>query len=414
MKATAREMRDDIQNIKALLFLHAPFLAILLSRMRILVNEDVRSLMVTPDGDAIFNPGFWRSLPDTESKTFVLLHEALHLGFRHPWLVKGRDRKIYNLATDMVINEMLFRHGYNRVPGNPVTAPMIQMLLRESGVIVSADELRRASSEEVYRLLSTPRARDSVERNVEDNPDDLSESPPDPEGGEEVQSGAVGETDDPEQRWRGVVNDALITAHQAGMLPADIKRRVEMSLKPEVNWRRTLRGCIQEGAGRMVVSTWLRSSRRYASFPGIKRLGVQTVWALIDCSGSIPDEILARFSSELWSLTRLYGCILNVIPWDAKAYPAVRVFSAYQARHRLSEALRGGGGTVLGPALIELSRRLRTQDMVVILSDGYIADIEAKDTLALYRRITRRAARVVFVTAGRAPSLPNTRTIQIY
>ncbi|MDA8096908.1 MAG: VWA-like domain-containing protein [Clostridia bacterium] len=408
-----REMRSDIEDTKALLFLQAPFLAILLSKMRILVNKNVRSLMVTPDGEAIFNPEFWSKLDGPEKKAFILLHEALHLAFRHPWLIKDGDRKLYNMATDMVINEMLFRHGFNHAPGNPVTAVLIQVLVRDSGMVVGLDELRRLSSEEVYRLLNNPKVEVNLERNIQDEPDDVSEPPSEHQDSEVVQGGAMSEGEDPEEFWRATVAEAAITVHQAGVLPGDIKRQVDLSLKAQVSWRRQIRGSVQEGAGRMVVSTWHRSSRRYASFPGIKRLGVQTVWALIDCSGSIPDEVLAQFVTEVWSVSRVYSCDLKVIPWDAQAHPVVQARTAVQARRKIPAALKGGGGTLLGPALRELGGRIRMQDIVIILSDGYIADIEAKQTLDLYRRITRRAARVVFVTTGKTPPLPTTRFIHL-
>ncbi len=413
MDRIIQEMRRDIEDIKALLFLQAPFLAIILSKMRILVNKNVRSLMVTPDGEAIFNPEFWSKLEGPEKKAFVLLHEALHLAFRHPWLIKGHDRKLYNLATDMVINEMLFRHGFTRAPGNPVTAPLIQNMARESGIVVGLDELRRLSSEEVYRLLNNPKFEIDLESHNQEEPDDVSEQPSEPDDSEVVQGGAMDEGEDPEEFWRATVTEAAVTMQQAGVLPGDIQRQVDLSLKPQVGWRRQLRGCLQEGAGRMVVSTWHRSSRRYASFPGIKRLGVQTVWALMDCSGSIEDEVLSQFVTEVWSISRIHSCELKVIPWDAQALSAIQVRTAAQARRKIPVNLKGGGGTVLGPALLELAKGIRMQDIVIILSDGYIADIEAKATLDLYRRMARRAARVVFVTTAKIPSLPATRFIYL-
>jgi hypothetical protein len=45
----------------------------------------------------------------------------------------------------MVVNEMLFRHGYHEAAGNPVTAPVVREMLWARNVPISVEELRRAS-----------------------------------------------------------------------------------------------------------------------------------------------------------------------------------------------------------------------------------------------------------------------------
>lgn len=404
------EMRRDLEDIKALLFLRAPFLGLLLRKMRLLVDDRIETVAATSSGEVIVNPFFWSGLNGADAKTFLLLHEALHLAFGHPWQVAGKDRDLWNLATDMVVNEMLFRHGYDKAIGNPVTAAGVREYLCHTGrPEVDIEYLRRASAAEVYRLLEETAAA-KVAAAPEGMPRDILDREPDREG-QVVQDGGLNEGDDPQVHWRTAVAEALVTARQAGLMPGDLARAVESTLRPRVGWRRLLRGSLQTGIGRTVVNTWQRSSRRYEILPGVKRLGLRTVWTLVDCSGSITNEILAQFLAEIWSLARVHNCSLKVIPWDTQAYPAVTVHTAAQARHRLAPALRGGGGTVLAPALSQLSHKMTEQDMVVILSDGHIADLGEAATLRLYRRLAARAARMLFITTDRDPGLPRTRLI---
>ncbi|MEW5762691.1 MAG: VWA-like domain-containing protein [Bacillota bacterium] len=410
VKEPARAVREDLAGIRALTLLRAPFLGLLLGRMRILLNGKIDTICATTAGEVIVNPFFWEGLPDIEARTFVLLHEALHLGFRHPWLARGRNRALYNLAADMVVNEMLFRHGYTAAPPPAVTAEVVHGLLRAQGVRVELEEVRRASVEEIYRLLTSAAAR-AARAPEEGKTGDLRELERDREG-EVVQEGGCGAGERPERYWEAAVSRALVAAREAGLLPADLARQAEVSLRPRVDWRRALRACLQEGVGRSVVGTWQRPSRRYPVLPGVKRLGVRSVWALVDCSGSIGEELLGRFLSEIHALARHHGCLLHVLPWDARAYPPVRALSPAQVR-AAARGLRGGGGTVLRPALEALLGKMRPADIVVVFSDGHIADLQDAATLALYRRVAARAAQTLFVTAGRAPRLPRTPVISI-
>ncbi|MDI6709748.1 MAG: VWA-like domain-containing protein [Thermoanaerobacterales bacterium] len=409
MLTLAKSMRQDLEDIKALLFLRAPFLGLLLRKMRLLVHDRIETVGATSSGEVIVNPFFWSGLDGVEAKTFILLHEALHLAFGHPWQVSGKDRELWNLSTDMVVNEMLFVHGYDKAAGQPVTAAGVRQYLRTAGRDIGLEDLRRASAAEVYRLLEETSAAKPL-RAPEGMPRDLLDRGPEP-GGQVVQDGGLNEGDDPETHWLTAVAEALVTARQAGLMPGDLARAVKTALRPQIDWRRQLRGSLQEGVGRTVVTTWQRPSRRYESFPGVKRLGLRTIWTLVDCSGSIDDHSLGRFLTEVWSLSRVQNCTLRVIPWDAQAYPVVTVNTATQVRRRLAPEMRGGGGTVLAPALAQLARHMAPQDMVVILSDGHIADLGDAATLRLYRRLAARAARMVFVTTDRDPALPRTRLI---
>ncbi|KUK41513.1 MAG: Uncharacterized protein XD69_0442 [Clostridia bacterium 62_21] len=409
MKEAARAVKEDLASIKALTMLRAPFLGLLLGKMRIILDGKIDTVCATTAGEVIVNPFFWERLPGIEAKTFVLLHEALHLGFRHPWLARRRNRALYNLAADMVVNEMLFRHGYTGAPPPAVTAEMIHDTLRSRGVKVPLAELRRASVEEVYHLLARAATRSAGGTDGQ-NAGDLRERESNREGVVVQEGGCGGEN--PERYWQAAMPAALVAARAAGSVPADLARRVESSLRGQVDWRRALRACLREGTGRTVVTTWQRASRRYASLPGIKRLGVQTLWALVDCSGSIGDELLRRFISEIHALARAHSCTLEIIPWDAQAYPSTRACSPARVKVAAGR-LRGGGGTVLRPALEALLQKMRSQDTVVILSDGYITDLEQPATLNLYRRVTGRAAQVVFVTAGKTCRLPKTKIIRL-
>jgi Mg-chelatase subunit ChlD len=69
---------------------------------------------------------------------------------------------------------------------------------------------------------------------------------------------------------------------------------------------------------------------------------------------------------------------------------------------------------VLAPALGHLQRRMRTQDVVVIISDGHIGDLKNAETQKLYQTVSRKAAGLIFLTSDRRPHLPHTRIIHFH
>lgn len=59
------------------------------------------------DGKTIYyNPEYFEKLSDDE-RVFVYAHEVMHVAFNHILRSKGRNHKIWNQATDAVINQML-------------------------------------------------------------------------------------------------------------------------------------------------------------------------------------------------------------------------------------------------------------------------------------------------------------------
>lgn len=410
VRETAGIVRREVEDIRALLFMRFPFLAVLLRRVRIVLSNDTETVCVTTAGELVLNPSFWQGLRDFETKTFVLLHEALHLGFRHPWYSRGRNLAAYNMAADMVVNETLLKHGLKKPVGRKlVTAESVRDVLKDCGTSVSITELKKASAEEVYRLLCRSETVQKICDRCDNTGLDLADvENPD---GLVVQEGGMSGGEEPERYWREAMAEALVTANQAGTLPGETKRLAEASLRPRIDWRLLLQAGLQEGTWGVTVNTWRHSSRRYACLPGVKRLGLQTVRALVDCSGSISQDTLNLFLSEVCSLARTCFCRVSVLPWDARAYPSFAANTPARVKDIAARRLYGGGGTVLKPALETLKHEMSTGDIVVILSDGYIDDIRESSVLKLYRRLAARAGRMIFVTTGNKPLLPDTKII---
>ena len=96
------------------------------------------------DGSYLFlDPNFERKLSD-EELTFIFMHEVMHVVFLHCYRRGGRDRELWNLACDYVVNSnILMAMGLEEyeVAGKPVIHK------------VCRNEACNYSAETVYEML---------------------------------------------------------------------------------------------------------------------------------------------------------------------------------------------------------------------------------------------------------------------
>ena len=95
-----------------------------------------------------------------EELTFVLMHEAMHLLFRHNYYGINKNQEIHNIAADLIINKMI-TDEYGCLPGNksPVRVSTrggeIGIKYCEDGVWLEAIDTTVDTSESVYHELIT-------------------------------------------------------------------------------------------------------------------------------------------------------------------------------------------------------------------------------------------------------------------
>src|SRR5690554_160779 len=99
-----------IEKARTNIFIKDSFLGYILQHIKINIVE--KGTTAYTDGKEIyFTEDFLESL-DLEATTFVLMHELLHIVLKHVNRIKNKNRLVYNIATDYIINEMLIRAGY--------------------------------------------------------------------------------------------------------------------------------------------------------------------------------------------------------------------------------------------------------------------------------------------------------------
>lgn len=147
-----------------------------------------------------------------------------------------------------------------------------------------------------------------------------------------------------------------------GTIPGDIQLKINELNKSIVNWKHVLSRFTAKCIQTKVDSSRKRRSRRYGIIhPGLIKTPVLKLGIAYDSSGSVHDEYLKQFFSEIKKIHAL-GIEIYLVEADCK------VQSAYTYDPKKPITVKGRGGTAFQPAIDEL---LKIQcDAIVYFTDG--------------------------------------------
>jgi predicted metal-dependent peptidase len=441
-----RTLKADIAS----LWRHSPFLGYLLLAGTVTFDPRLGAPAATDGRRRLFiEPGFFSAFRDDAARRFVLAHEVLHIAFRHSHRLLGRDPRLWNIATDAVINEMLrdlYPSGFagaetalKDMGYDMVTASTITSLTG-----VPEDQVRKMSAEEIYELLASRRAGrppegaaggeggDGESGAGGEREGDLPNPTPVPRivsGGEREgdlpnptpvprivrrpgEEGEGGEDAPYDDYWERAVDQAAAAqrARGAGTLPGSLEAQLRR-MRPKVRWRSLLRSLLVGGISRFVSSTYRVLHRKVPYvLPGEKRLESPTIWCVVDTSGSMVGKHLDQVVSEVLSIASMFRNQVRMVAWESEKAVEVPV-KRLMATMRLPDV---GGGTEIRPALGYLDKRLRRGDALIIMTDGAIFDIGEPDVQSALRDLSWRASVSIFLTTLLTPALPpRFRTVKI-
>lgn len=102
----------DIKLAKRILLNKSPFIACLIFKLEMKVDNSEQNPTACTDGKSIlFNENFLDTL-NLEELVTLLAHEVLHVSLCHHLRMDGKDRDRWNIATDHAINLLLLKMGF--------------------------------------------------------------------------------------------------------------------------------------------------------------------------------------------------------------------------------------------------------------------------------------------------------------
>ena len=231
--------------------------------------DDKQSTAYT-DGKVLgFNPTFFMGMTPDE-RVGVLVHEAMHVAYMHMDRLNERDRTLFNMAADHVINLQLLDRGF-KLPA-----------FRLADV-----KYKGMGTEEVYNLLKQDQQQGKTMPEL--GMDDLVPS------------------DIPSEELQNHVQDILVRAaiqskmadDKPGSIPGDIEIFLDRLLNPKLPWNRILQKYLQAFAKNDY--SFRKPNRRFFPqhyLPSLHGQNLMDLAVFVDISGSVTDEEFHTAVSE--------------------------------------------------------------------------------------------------------------------
>lgn len=343
-----------IQKALKELLIVSPFYGIFLLSLRKEIvngNHSVKTAAVGPNGlnfTLYINEDFWKKLSDKEQLA-VLSHEVYHLCFFHlTEHFKASNHTLMNIAMDASINQYI-----QNLPANCVT---VESLSKQCGKNL---ELERGAWYYYNELIDY--ANKNPEFMNQFNNIDSHDMWP----GDEMTEAERTLYDN--QIKSRLKETAEQVTKQAGKIPGELSSILEaIKNKPPVfNWKRYFRRLIGNSITSEIQLTRMRPSKRFPDARGIRMKRKPNIMVAVDTSGSISQDDLKDFFSEIHHVYRS-GVNVTVVEFDTK------IQKVFEYKDKPNIEVHGRGGTDC-TEVITYYKQHHDFSSCIIFTDGYLS-----------------------------------------
>jgi len=323
----------------------------------------------------------------------LVLHENLHVALkqipRHRDLL--HDNTILNYAMDFVVNDVIKNTvgtvGHNKEPlvtlddGSWIYHPMFHnwSVRRVYEYLKKRkDEVDKANEKGEY-LKPCPQQNNSSTNGEGKNETDIDEALRNMDKGKddhvftEVKEMTTEELKELEDK----VDRALRQGGMlAGRMGASIPRVIGDLLDTKVDWREVFREFVQSAMRGKDEYTWRKMNKSYLAnnmyLPSMHSETMGELVVAIDTSGSINNEQISEFASELASICETCSPDkVRVLWWDTKVHGEQVFEGNYDDIAKMLKP-KGGGGTYVGCVSDYIIKSSINAEALVIFTDGYV------------------------------------------
>jgi len=338
------ELKEAITEARVVALETSPFLGYIMLSIEIIPDKSV-PIAAVDERYMYINPVTFPEFTISHRST-ILAHEAMHLALRHIPRRAWRDTDKWNIACDVVVNEILQNSNYN-IPSWTYTRDSFHEKYN-----VSLPGLDDLTPEFIYTLIP-----DDAENNA--SAADLMKSA----------NGAPSAGSASETYWRGVLAAAADYARysQFGRLPAWLEREIHISA-PEVTWETMLAMFV--GMTLSDTRSFARPARRHLWRNMIMPANSATrlnLFVALDSSGSISSAELSAFAAELNAIIRANDARVTLLVHDAEVTQVIENVETLAPLR----SIHGGGGTLFYPVTDEIYKRNDNPDGLIWLTDGF-------------------------------------------
>jgi len=338
---------EKLSQAKAKLLVDYPYFGTLASKLELVINDDLESFR--SNGLKLEYREEYLNALDLSEIAFILANGAMHSVLAHDIRKKNRSGWLWQMATDIAINDMLLQNGLDMPYG-------AQYRERFSGMY----------AEEIYAALKEDILRDDEDLEYEaDEEDDVQNRDQESKSSQEV----LEEEILCEILLAEEAISLLASTMQNGEAPASIERFFDLNFSSKMNWRELLREAIDR---------YFRDD--YTMMPPSKKLLYEGIYLpsntsetfrlviAVDTSGSIDEELLSLFLSEVnFIMEAAQNYVIDLLVCDDK----IHSHSTFYSGDILTCDLKGGGGTDFRPVFDCVAKEF--DDIKLLL---YFTDLE--------------------------------------
>lgn len=377
-QVTVQAAKKRLDKCMFRMFQDFPFWAFLIEKCNVKLTLDkkkVPTACVDKRGNIYFNREFFDSLSDSMVH-FVLAHEVMHLLLDHHSRIGGRNAFVWNVAGDVLINEMLDDHFRSKGVSLDISAYFSS---RSFNFDIDHDS---TTTEQVYELIMKNNpptkgkkkdggGRGDSEAGIQSGEDLADFEPGEDPSGDNIRE-ASEDTPDGAKEWAEAGLEAATRSRMAGNCPAFMERAIDKMLNPEVAWNDVLAYYLRN---KFCMSsknrhTFTPPNRRYLYQDMIltSRIGKKkpSIAFSIDTSGSMSQKDISKGIAELDAIRKMYKVPVYLMEADYQVHRAKWI----QPNEEIP-SLKGGGGTSFVPVMNHLRENKPDVDVLVYFTDGY-------------------------------------------
>jgi len=354
------------------------FYAFIISKMNVQISKDISTAGVgwyNNKYNLVINPDFMKKLT-VQERIGILIHESLHVMLKHNFRQGERDQKLYNIAADIALNQLI---------NEPAKLPEGAMFPE------TFDFSKDLTADQYYELLKQEQEKQQKEKQESQDKGENWEGPSDgkpdltnlDEDGEGMlvdshdKWSTSGEIDEAEQElarstMEKMIKDAIDKSK--GNVPGNISDILNLwNKKAKISWKRVLKKYISSKKGSK-IGTIKRRDRRQPYRKDLKGkkvyYDIPNVIVCIDTSGSMSDEEIVEGLAEINEVCKVTHSNLKVIQIDTN----VTSIEEYNPKKKTFKR-NGYGGTYMFSGIEYILENKIPHDVIIYISDMYIEDV---------------------------------------
>ena len=369
----AKSFEERLEEAKTYVALASPFWATLLANLPISIGRVIGGFAATDGYNIILDP---RSLSVYSSKTIagIIMHEMMHVAYMHFFRGKNKIPLIWNIATDIVVNDQIIeRYRYLKLPQ--------EIVYNMDFAYMSAEEVYDRIVKQLYNDLGGKNGEEIDEKEAEEwLKKHFSEYFFNDKHGLPGEFGEQEEDENPEEleeKVREVIGEAYETysnSRHRGTLPAGLVDFIEKLSGPKRDWKRILYQYLDRIFSKEDFSP-LPPSRKYLPYdlysPSLKSEEISGRIVIgVDTSGSMSSKEIGNALAEI-DFVRFFVEEIFVLFHDVNVQEIVKPHNLKQFLGGKNIKIKGRGGTSHKPLFKYIEDHKLYPDLFIGFTDGY-------------------------------------------